>query len=69
MNEDDHCEICELENLLETLDLPKKRLNDLKWLNRNIHFKNSNHPNFKQVRKLLTNLLKKLKNDLADLGL
>jgi hypothetical protein len=47
----------ELHRVLENMDIPKMRFDDLGWLTRNIGINNSNHPNFI----LATWLIEKLK--------
>lgn len=47
----------ELHRVLENMDIPKLRINDIGWLDRNIAINNSDHPNFI----LATWLIKKLK--------
>ena len=49
--------------ILKTIDIPKRRRerskNNLRWLNRNIAVRNSEHPQFKEARDLVPLLLKK----------
>ena len=47
----------ELHRVLENMDIPKLRFNDIAWLDRNIGINNSEHPNFL----LATWLISKLK--------
>lgn len=46
-----------INTLLQTMDVPEKRMADYSWLIRNLHFKNSEHPCFRNV----INLIKELK--------
>lgn len=57
-----------LKEILKTMTLPEGRIqdlteNNLRWLNRNIHFHNQSHPDFHEANRLIVDLL--LKRDLA----
>jgi hypothetical protein len=52
----------ELYRVLENMDIPKLRFNDIGWLDRNIGINNSNHPNFLLASWLITKL-KESKNE------
>ena len=43
----------ELQELLKTMDVPVRRLNDYGWLGRNLMIKNFNNPNAKRAVELL----------------
>lgn len=60
---EDHCEICKLQSLLKNMTLPSGRLDDFKWLNRNLGIQNSKHPNYTEARELLTKIMKELEYD------
>jgi len=50
-----------LRDLLESMDIPEFRRNienraNLEWLGRNLFIKNSNHPNFPEVIRILEQL-------------
>lgn len=47
-----------LENLTSTMDIPIFRTRSVVWLNRNIHIRNQDHPNFKEAREILKILMK-----------
>lgn len=38
--------------LLQTMDVPVARLNDYRWLIRNLGIQNSNHPDFAEALRL-----------------
>lgn len=42
-----------LEKLLATMDVPVSRINDMRWLLRNLAIRNSEHPNFAEAIKLI----------------
>ena len=51
-----------LKNLLETMELPSERIrnlhpNNLRWLQRNIRVRNSEHPQIDEALKLIKALL------------
>lgn len=51
-----------LKEILKTMDLPPKRIEmldeySLRWLKRNIHFRNQQHPNFKEAVEIIAGLL------------
>jgi len=43
--------------LLEDMDVPKRRVTDLNWLNRNLSVRNSGHPDFKEAMELIKELI------------
>jgi len=47
-----------LEFLTSEMDIPIFRTRSVVWLNRNIHFRNQDHPNFKEAREILNILMK-----------
>lgn len=40
--------------MLDEMDVPEKRKNDLEWLKRNLAIRNSNHPFFKDAMAIIT---------------
>lgn len=46
-----------LQEIVETMQIPKERHTDLKWLARNIGTHNGQHPNLKEACDLLRKLL------------
>ena len=50
-----------LAKLIETMELPEGRsydnLYDIRWLNRNIGFRNYNHTNYEEAVKLIARIL------------
>lgn len=48
-----------LSEILDTMDVPKFRRKDLKWLNRNIWIKNDEHPDIDECCNLINDLLLK----------
>ena len=51
----------ELHKILEGMNIPKLRFNDLPWLNRNIEIYNSKHPDLMLAKQLIQNLQRKNK--------
>ncbi len=51
----------ELHKILQGMDIPNLRFNDLPWLNRNIQINNSKHPDLMLAKQLIRNLLKENK--------
>lgn len=47
----------QLQELLEDMDVPKRRLTDLQWLKRNLGIRNSSHPDFKEAIDLVVKLI------------
>lgn len=47
-----------LEVALIGMDIPKERMKDIGWLNRNIHVNNSNHPNLEKANWTIKNIMK-----------
>lgn len=43
-----------LKQMLDEMDVPEKRKNDLEWLKRNLAIRNSNHPFFKDAMAIIT---------------
>ena len=41
------------DNLSSGMDFPSRRRRDVQWLMRNLMFRNSKHPNFNEVIKIL----------------
>ena len=46
----------ELKQILDTMDVPKFRKDNLRWLSRNLAIRNSNHPDFEKAKQLITKL-------------
>jgi hypothetical protein len=44
--------------LLHEMDVPKERMDDLDWLDRNLHIRNKEHPNYEEANNLLDKLLR-----------
>lgn len=42
-----------LKQILDTMDVPEVRKNDLRWLGRNLWIRNSNHLNLKEALSLI----------------
>ena len=42
-----------LQQILNTMDVPKHRKHDLFWLKRNLPIRNSNHPNLEEALQLI----------------
>lgn len=51
----------ELHKILEGMDIPILRYNDLPWLNRNIEINNSKHPDLMLAKLLIQNLQRRNK--------
>lgn len=51
----------ELQNILEQMDIPKKRFTDIGWLNRNIGI-NRQHPMLERALELIKAILKEKYN-------
>ena len=51
----------ELKQILSDMDVPERRHDDIGWLNRNMHIRNSEHPKFGLAQKLLRIITKKNK--------
>jgi len=49
--------IRELASILTDMDVPSMRMNDMRWLSRNLGVRNSKHPDFKRAMELITNNL------------
>jgi hypothetical protein len=47
-----------LNEIVLTMDIPKYRREDILWLDRNIHFRNSQHKDFKEARQIIKSLIK-----------
>lgn len=47
-----------LEEILDTMDIPRAFRNDTDWMNRNLHVRNKDHPNFDEANDLLDKLLR-----------
>lgn len=47
-----------LEDILNTMDIPPFRKNDMGWLMRNIQIRNDNHPQIKEAIELIKNINK-----------
>lgn len=59
MNEIQRKEIqSELYRVLNNMDIPEMRFNDLNWLDENIATNNQNHPNFNHAKWLIQKLRK-----------
>lgn len=46
-------ELIELLDILDTMDVPPKRKEDMRWLSRNLFIRNSKHPKFKKAMELI----------------
>lgn len=44
--------------LLNEMDVPEDRKDDLDWLNTNLHVRNKDHPKFEEANDLLDKLLR-----------
>lgn len=42
-----------LSHILESMDVPPERLEDYEWLNRNLFFRNSDHPDYQEAKVLI----------------
>lgn len=47
-----------LESILNTMDIPPFRKNDMGWLMRNIKIRNDNHPQINEAIQLIKNINK-----------
>jgi hypothetical protein len=47
-----------IQELLETMDVPKERKTDYCWLLGNVGIRNSDHPNFSEIRILLVGVIR-----------
>lgn len=47
----------QLEKLVKRMDIPVYRRNNVCWLKRNLRVKNSSHPHFESVMKIVEELL------------
>jgi len=45
-----------LQKILETMDVPKMRLNDRAWLLRNLGVRNKEHPDFEKAMSLIRDI-------------
>ena len=52
----------ELENILNTMDIPHVRKNDIGWLMRNIQINNSKHPDIDRALTLIKAISKEKSN-------
>lgn len=52
-----------LESILNTMDIPPFRKNDMGWLMRNIKIRNDNHPQINEAIQLIKNINKESKNN------
>jgi hypothetical protein len=50
----------QLNEILDTMDIPEGRRNDYRWLNRNIGIKNQNHRNYERAMQLLDYIVKNI---------
>jgi len=55
--------ILELSPILDSMDIPETRKEDLGWLNRNLGIRNSNHPEYEKAMSLIKELRKLNKNN------
>jgi hypothetical protein len=56
-----------LERILESMDVPPARKEDLRWLSRNIAFRNWQHPQFNDATALIAKLLREeITNSLSE---
>lgn len=49
----------ELHELLDRMDVPEQRKDDLRWLVRNLAVRNGKHPDFPEAQQLIRQLLRK----------
>lgn len=42
-----------LQEILDTMEIPKERKTDIKWLRRNIRINNSNHPDIDEAVEIM----------------
>ena len=47
-----------LERILETMDVPEARKDDMRWLSRNLAIRNSEHSQFDEASSLIKKLLR-----------
>lgn len=52
----------ELHQILRTMSIPKQRMDDIFWLNRNIAFQNSGHVKFDRAVELINNICEQLRH-------
>lgn len=52
-----------LQEIISTMDIPRYRIEDILWLDRNIHFKNSQHEDFEEAWKLIKAIIKFRRNE------
>lgn len=50
----------ELDSLLDGLDVPELRRTDIRWLSRNLHINNLQHPDFKRASRLVRKLMDRM---------
>lgn len=51
----------EIENIVRSMDVPEVRISDLGWLSRNLGIRNSSHPKFDEIMKLIKDKFKNRK--------
>lgn len=51
-----------LKEILATMDIPKTRVSDLRWLKRNLHINNGEHPDIETALQLINQQIKKETN-------
>lgn len=49
-----------LENILNQMDIPQFRKNDMGWLMRNIRIRNQNHPDIEEAVSLINTINKEI---------
>lgn len=52
----------ELQDILNTMDVPVLRKTDLRWLSRNLAVRNRNHPEFFRAMRIIFDLLRNKPN-------
>ena len=46
-----------LQEILKDMDIPQSKRGDLRWISKNIHIKNKEHPRFSEAANLIRSLL------------
>ena len=56
----------EFQNLMASMDIPELRKTDYAWLNRNLHIRNHDNPNFPRAMQIIRDKLKKSKYEIPE---
>jgi len=56
----------ELNELLDKMDIPDNRRNDIPWLSRNLGIRNSNHPDYSRASNIIKAIMKSSKGTLEE---